>query len=75
MGVTSRAHFRRAGELATMEAKSLTAQSKAGAASRSIYLQLVAAAHAESRVVASLATKLRIAQTTKARKSVAEAER
>jgi hypothetical protein len=64
-----------AGELATMESKSLTASTKAGAATRTVYLQLATATREEAKIVASLAVKLRIARTTAVRKLTDEAER
>jgi hypothetical protein len=64
-----------AAELETMRTRSLTASTKAGNAARSVYLQLAAAARDQSRVITSLAVKLRLAQQTKVRKITAERER
>jgi hypothetical protein len=61
-------------ELATMERRSLASSSKDGAANRAVYLQLLGAANAESRIVASLAVKLRLARTTAVRKITHERE-
>jgi hypothetical protein len=59
--------------LDAMSTKSLAADSKAGSKTRSVYLQLAAAAREESKVVAMLSVKLRLARTTAQRKSLAEA--
>ena len=62
-------------QLAALRERSLTSETKAGAATRRIFLQLVAAARDQSRVIASLSVKPRLAEQTKTRKAVAEAER
>jgi tRNA threonylcarbamoyladenosine modification (KEOPS) complex Pcc1 subunit len=52
----------------------LTGKGRAAAATRAMFLQLAASARDQSRLVATLSTKLRLIEQTK-RKSVAETER
>jgi hypothetical protein len=62
-------------ELDRLRGRSLTSDTKAGAATRRVFLQLAAAARDQSRLIAALSVKLRFAEQTKTRKAVAESER
>jgi hypothetical protein len=62
-------------QLDALRGRSLTSSSKAGAATRSLYLQLAAAARDQSRVIASLSTKLRLTHQSNTRIRTTDNER
>jgi hypothetical protein len=62
-------------QLATLRKRDLTADTTGGAKRRSIFMQLRDMADAETRLISSLSTKLRLTDQSNVRKALASAER
>lgn len=62
-------------QMAALGGRSLTGNGKAAAATRAMFLQLAASARDQTRVIVSLATKLRLCPQTNVRAITAERER
>ena len=62
-------------QLATLRKRDLIAYTACGAKRRAIYMQLRDMADAETRLISSLSTKLRLVDQSNVRKALATAER
>jgi hypothetical protein len=62
-------------QLATLRKRDLIADTKGGRERRAIYIQLREMADAETRLISSLSTKLRLVDQSNVRKALASAER
>jgi hypothetical protein len=62
-------------QLATLRKRDLTSDTKGGRERRAIYMQLRDMADAETRLISSLSTKLRLTDQSNVRKALATAER
>jgi len=62
-------------QLATLRKRDLTSDTKGGREQRAIYMQLRDMADAETRLISSLSTKLRLTDQSNVRKALATAER
>jgi hypothetical protein len=62
-------------QLATLRKRDLTSDTAGGAKRRAIYMQLRDMADAETRLISSLSTKLRLTDQSNVRKALASAER